>query len=642
MYIGKTRFGEELFKHLKNKTDWDPWENNLNLHFEYLYLDFGNGVQLNSYDDNLTPIVIFGLRIAYTFFIKRKYNMTFETFRYRVFKYKDIFIISNVFECIYEHLNLQPEQRIFIFLHIDEFQLIDKWKKDLFLKMVDILAPLMINPTYTYVQTFLSGTAPQAVINAKESSKVSFGPVYCPQLSFAAMLKIATYYAQKFDAEKFDCGIYKWMLFQPFLQLLEDTGGLPRALQYLFEECFKIGCGGKKFFNTIHNLNFDTIFANIKKRLQERYNMYSTIVKNEKLALELLHHSIDAIPVRLKTCLDPTNHNCTIENLERDAHIILNPYNGSVVEYTIMMPFIFICIYNDILRIMNSNLEETFRVQNTMWWQEWELFVANYEAFRTNLLIKRGKNMVNLGELYHGAYGTESTKNINVMLKELSVRQAIEQFPCLKLTDKYSGVTILWKEGNDVIVNGVSAKWGDSFRVLETDKSKTDPSEHKLLSIHQAKYNYHSVEYTYEEAQDEHIKNLEGSAAKEELLEILAHYHHITIIFTTQPFYGTVLNDNVFIIASNNFKQYFGPIFASRATFSLTKNINPNFSDLTRMVKCLPGVGNITAEEIIKNRPYKDEDDFYGKHAQAKRNREDHMNPSKKKKQKLDFYPFNV
>jgi hypothetical protein len=81
LYIGKTRFGEELFKHLKNKTNWDPWENNSNLHFEYLYLDFGNGVQLDSYDDNLTPTVIFGLRIAYTFFIEEKYNMTFETFR---------------------------------------------------------------------------------------------------------------------------------------------------------------------------------------------------------------------------------------------------------------------------------------------------------------------------------------------------------------------------------------------------------------------------------------------------------------------------------------------------------------------------------------------------------------------------------
>jgi hypothetical protein len=241
--VGKTRFGQEIFKRLENKQNWVPpeWEDNLQL--KRLYLDFGNGCQLDLYDDELAPTVIIGLRIAYVFFIEKKYIMKFETFRDRVWEHRDIFKISNVFNCIYVHLNLQPNRQLFVFLHIDEFQLIDEWEfnavnerkisvKQLFKEMINGLASYMLGPpSLIYVQTFLSGTAPQVVISAKKSSKVSFEFAKCPQLSFRAMLNIADHYAQKYDAEKFGCGTYKWMLCRPFFQLLEDTGGLPRAIQ---------------------------------------------------------------------------------------------------------------------------------------------------------------------------------------------------------------------------------------------------------------------------------------------------------------------------------------------------------------------------------------------------------------------------
>jgi hypothetical protein len=71
-------------------------------------------------------------------------------------------------------------------------------------------------------------------------------------------------------------------------------------------------------------------------------------------------------------------------------------------------------------------------------------FVANYDAFRTNLLIKRGKKSARLDKLYRGAYGTKSTLNIKVKLKELSVCCAKEQFPCTKLADKESPNSINW------------------------------------------------------------------------------------------------------------------------------------------------------------------------------------------------------
>src|SRR4051812_27286070 len=102
---------------MENNQNWVPleWENNLQL--ESLYLDFDNGCRLDSYDDELAPTVIIGLRIAYVFFIEKKYFMKFETFRDRIWEHRDIFKISNVFNCIYDHLILQPNRHLFVFLH---------------------------------------------------------------------------------------------------------------------------------------------------------------------------------------------------------------------------------------------------------------------------------------------------------------------------------------------------------------------------------------------------------------------------------------------------------------------------------------------------------------------------------------------
>ncbi|GBC51889.2 hypothetical protein GLOIN_2v414785 [Rhizophagus irregularis DAOM 181602=DAOM 197198] len=603
--IGKTRYGDELFKRLENNQNWVPpeWENKL--HIRRIYLDLGNGCKLDSYDDDLTPTVIIGLRIAYVFFIEKKFILSFTNFRDRVWKYRDIFKIPNVFDCIYAHLISQSNIQLFVFFHIDEFQNIDLWeddaiknrkmaKKQLFKEMINDLAPFMLAPqSLIYIQTFLSGTAPQVVISNKESLRVSFIFADCPQLSFRAMLNIANHYAQKYDAEKFNC----------------DTGGLPRALQYVFEVCFEIETDRKKFFGDIHKQHFNTIFYNVKHRLQERYNIYGTIEKNKKLALELLYHSIDAIPVKRKICLDPSDKDCTIENLERDAHIILSPCDDTFSEFTIKMPFFFVCLYNDKLKIVEFSLEETFRVQNTMHWQDWELFVAQYEAFRTNLLMERGKRTVHLVELYHGVFGTVSTKNIEVRLKKLSVCQAQEQFPCLKLTEKGTAKSIPWEEGEVVVVNGASAEWRDSFRVLQTVQGD------RLFSIHQAKYDYNSATYTLNNLYKEVIKNYVTSInTKKELFDKLAKHCHIMIVFTTQPFYETVSCDECFIISRKS----------------------------QRMVKCLPGVGDVTAEEIIRNRPYKSEDDFFKKHGRAKRGMEKNERENSEKKIKLDFYPFNV
>ncbi|KAF9432465.1 hypothetical protein BGZ76_010776 [Entomortierella beljakovae] len=556
--IGKTRFGKELFSHLKDNwitpSNEQPrrWRTE-NIRFHYIHLDFGNGIKLDDEDNDISnPSVIIGLRIAYCHFIQGKYKPSFETFRQLVGAHIHLFNISNVLESIQQDLGYSDELQLFIFLHIDEFQLLDQWddtnKKQgkldisLFKNAINSLAAFMMSNSPIFVQTFLSGTTPRIIISAKETSRASFGFVSCPLLSFRAMFEIAEYFAETFNAERFVYGAFKWTLCQHFLQLLEDTGGLPRAMELLFQECFKLSQGGEAFFSNIKSWNFEAIFANIKVGLENRYKLYDSAGVDKPLILTLVRHSISGKPVMRSTMLDPDDERSSIESLECDSHIILDPVSGSNREFTIRMPFFFICLYNDTLRVVDCKLEDAFRIHYDMHWQDWELFVAHFEAFRNNLLIELGTRETTLSELYHNVKGTEATMSTVVHLQKLSVRRAREQFPSLILTDK-EGKPIEWDKGDSVIVNGASAPWGGAFVTRQTQNEN-------LLFQHQDKFDYKSVKFTAEELIQEHIKNISGSLdAKGGLRRKLASYRHITIVFTTQPFDDEVTVDGCLIIS---------------------------------------------------------------------------------------------
>ncbi|CAG8640802.1 9843_t:CDS:2, partial [Paraglomus occultum] len=615
--IGKTRWGEELFDYIQNywvpPAEWtvDSWP-----HFEYICLDFGNSINLKDQDHNLDPAVLIGLQVAFAYFIHGKYEMSFGQFRMRARSCIEMFNVGDVFTSIRRKLSLQDTQHLFIFLHIDEFQMIDTWSRNsensmnsLFKNIISELAQFMLGPTKTtFVQTFLSGTAPQAVIATKEASKVSFEFVPCPLLSTASMVRIVDHYARIFDAETFEDGNskYKWKLCRPLLYLLEDTGGLPRALQHLLDVCFHVvSTDGHKFFCTINDHPYDKIFEHTKVRIQQLYNIYKAVEDNinRHLALELVHHSIEGVTVTVKQCLDPYDHLRTIENLERDAHIILSRDNHKPDQFFIKMPFLFICLYNDILRIIPAPLEKTFF--DNIYWQEWELFVAHHEAFRTNLFYEHGIQTLCLRDLYHGAYGKDSVLDIVVKLKKLTVCLANEQFPSSKLTNRANNQTI--EETNDGTV---------------------------LLMVAQDKWMHSAGTYKLHQVFEEIIKNIKGILySPENILYHLVQYHLITVFFITQPYEGDPgeLPDDCLLIARDNFEKYFGSVFSARAAFAFSQSLNPNFAEPRRMSTVLPGIGEQTARSIISKRPYYNKEDFYKKNSRIR-----------KESAELSFYPFDL
>jgi hypothetical protein len=180
----------------------------------------------------------------------------------------------------------------------------------------------------------------------------------------------------------------------------------------------------------------------------------------------------------------------------------------------IEMPFFFVVLYNNILRIITIELGDIFKVNYSMHWQDWELFVAHYEAFINNMLIVReNKSEATFRKLYCGAYGKDSTLNRTVKLKQLKVCQSLEQFPCLNLSGKFDNKPIKWEEGNDIVVNGKGAPFGNSFVAREI---LYDSENSNTLIIVQDRWDYDGKELTKIEVIKECIKNLKSLVKKSE------------------------------------------------------------------------------------------------------------------------------
>ncbi|CAB4384806.1 unnamed protein product [Rhizophagus irregularis] len=643
--IGKTRFGQELFNQVKK--DMPQYIQNIyndcniphdrrktDTHLEYLCIDFGNGHRLTPQDYGIDASIILGLRIAHAFFIEKEYGMTFQEFRFALKQYRDSFNNFHFNVVIREcrkSLNLSDKHLFFLYLHIDEFQLIDSWDKNdksnpptnLFYNMIHNISEYMLKSALpAFIQPFLSGTAPLAVIKQKEASRISFQFVDCPLLNDKSIIRITDHFAEKFNAGIANYA-YKWKYCRQMLQLLRDTGGLPRALQRLFIVCFGAdGRQGREFFKKLERKEVDFVdyFIKVKDTLDKQYGIKYYVKNNRNVATKLMYFCIEGIPIDPNGCLDENNPALTIRSLESDKHIIISSVKVEQSDelFFINMPFYFICLYNDILSIVNPTLVRKF-YDERMYWKEWEMFVAYHEAFRTNLAIKMGRKTMMLRELYPNADKSDVNFDMSVKLKPLRVCEANEQFPLTNpLTEKSDGEIIDWQSGDVVVINGSS----DVFFVREL----VDIFYIKFIMISQCKWDYGSKKMP-ESKVEEYEKNLQNFYAAAIDNE---NYIPITIIFTSQPYSKEKQESGILVISKEDFKKHFGPVFSSRASFAIAGNTNPNFWEKNRLKNVLDGIGDVSIGNVIKKRPYYSDDDYRDK------------NPGAKKIPKMDYFPFDV
>jgi hypothetical protein len=136
----------------------------------------------------------------------------------------------------------------------------DECREDkLFRYIINVLACLVMKVISLLFKNFFR----EAAIKEKEVSKTSLASIKCPMLTTKSMIQIVDFYAKKCGAEKIN-DEYSWKLCNSFLQIIQDTGGLSRALQFILTICFnKLNDNGKAFFQNISGQDFDEIFRKL-------------------------------------------------------------------------------------------------------------------------------------------------------------------------------------------------------------------------------------------------------------------------------------------------------------------------------------------------------------------------------------------
>ncbi|CAG8760272.1 2705_t:CDS:1, partial [Ambispora leptoticha] len=227
-----------------------------------------------------------------------------------------------------------------------------------------------------FVQLFLSGTARQDVTWQKEPTMYSFEFVDCSLLNMQARINIINHFATKSGfSEK------TWNLQERMYFLLCDTGGLPRAIQCLLQRCFGMNYETTDvFFENISSLDYSHIYDDVAEDLNTKYGIKQWVIDHRELAEVIIDRCLAIIPSRRSDLLSP-NHSDTLESLERYQHLVLTDYSrdGRVL---ITVPPIFINIYIQVLSRPTSRLKMSFLPGWEMKWNGFEIFVAEYVAFR--------------------------------------------------------------------------------------------------------------------------------------------------------------------------------------------------------------------------------------------------------------------
>ncbi|UZO07637.1 uncharacterized protein OCT59_027917 [Rhizophagus irregularis] len=565
--IGKTRYGVELFNCLDKEWKISKGQKPYML---YMLFDFTNGYALDEYeiqgDIKIASEIILGLRLAYHYLVHKKYVMSFTVFRTKSNEYKQCFRLSNVLLYIHnlEHESLiQRGKHLFIFLQIDEFQLIFKERnggEKLFKQLMYTLGHHMAGEIpEVFVQTLLSGTAPQDAIRAMEPTMYSIEPLDLPLLSLESRLEIMREFATNHGVS--DC---VWVPKVWIHQLLLDTGGLPRALEYLFAEFFgQDFTRVKEFFEDLEKKKLipSTIYTSVSKDIDTAYKIKPYAREHKMLIYELVYRNIMEIESDISDVLQDGDHRIKLEHLERDRHLILRRLEEKD-KVQIDIPYFFMYHYASVLGVFTEHLNHAFLLDEIWSWQNWEKFIADFITSRINMIdVLNKEKLLKLGNFFRG-----SVDEPDPILIAIQCRLRKNLLNLKTIEDEHK------RNAN------ISHKMEEKARKLKNDSKIASREKKEELRKEAEKYT--------------------------QLGNLLSKYRVITIFVTTQRFNEELerIPNDCILIHQEKFDTFFGPVFSSRTKFVMTRDSNPNLSTASQLTSRYKAISQDIGERIEQTR----------------------------------------
>ncbi|PKC53681.1 hypothetical protein RhiirA1_543118 [Rhizophagus irregularis] len=460
-----------------------------------------------------------------------------------------------------------------------------KWGGKLFKQLMYTLGNHMTGEIpEVFVQTLLSGTAPQDAIRAMEPTMYSIEPLDLPLLSLESRLEIMREFATNHDVS--DC---VWVPKVWIHQLLLDTGGLPRALD-------------------------------VSKDIDTAYKIKPYAREHKMLIYELVYRNIMEIESDISDVLQDGDHSIKLEHLERDRHLILRRLEEQD-KVQIDIPYFFMYHYASVLGVFTEHLNHAFLPDEIWSWQNWEKFIADFITSRINMIdVLNKEKLLKLGNFFRGS-GSNVTLGQLINFGSVEIYELNHQFPCLNLSAK-EGKTAVLKPGY-IMINGYSAPFADIFFLVDEPDPiliaiqcrlrknllnlKTIEDEHKRNANishkmeEKARKLKNDSKIASREKKEELRKEAEGYT---QLGNLLSKYRVITIFVTTQRFNEELerIPNDCILIHQEKFDTFFGPLFSSRTKFVMTRDSNPNLSTASQLTSRYKAISQDIGERIEQTR----------------------------------------
>ncbi|CAG8500202.1 16689_t:CDS:2 [Funneliformis caledonium] len=426
--VGKSRFLDEVEELIKKKAEES--HNNAFTNMIVINTTYGNSTVADDIDEKIQAQASLAIRILFEYFrpkhqdYPQSYNfVSFRSyFRQHHNNSSDVsdFTLDTALQIIYKdfvQINpTTPNPLLVLVLGIDEFNKLHIQNKDVCGKLIHAIGGTMCGPpSNIFFIPILSGT-----IEGPLNDYIS-GSMHQPLLLPLYLLEdddaIAIGKAMKlFDDQYVKCHPY-------FRMSIGDIGGHAKTLEF-FYQIFKEQSNQKD--GHINKIKMVNVMGDVKSAVKRKYHLDS----RSEWMTELLAKAILGLPVNKKDTIKVGDEFKSYQDLSSMGILNLVPIKKGKC-YNVRLPYIWVFIL--VQSSEHSGMDywkSMIDYDEPMHWQNFEMFNAKFWALRLSLFRLLGYKKINLGELLKGAKFSRGFPNVEVSLpKDLKICKLLHQYP---------------------------------------------------------------------------------------------------------------------------------------------------------------------------------------------------------------------
>ncbi|CAG8437484.1 16972_t:CDS:2 [Funneliformis caledonium] len=567
---GKSRFLQELVNIIRDKALSSGDQNVVSILGSAVFLNvtYGNGTEASDFDVSIGAEASIALRILFSYFVHG--NKSFAGFRDKIGKENARELtLSLVLRAIYLS-KLKEDKNInelAIIVGIDEVNKLHDKDYDKFLHLVSAVGSASCNFTVDLISEETGSSIPE------KTGKVFFAPVFAGTVegplqsiitkSMHPPLQLPLHLLDIEDMLKIACNlgfdedyVYKNNLFR---RLISDIGGQVRALEVFYEN-ISVASRNQK----LDDINLLSIMNKIEVVLGTRYAFrnHARIV-TPVLANAILYRPVNADDSPGK---DANDQPVSYKTLKSNGILTLEPTDEGNSFY-IRLPYLWVRLL--IIHAGNS-INKFWHVMidpnDPFYWQDWEIFNVKFWALRYCLFSALGHEKIKLKELLKGTrYSNLMDEDMDVDIPDhtsICVHYLNHRFPPSNrnydMVDSEGRICkVLFNDNNKIYKNGGGAE-GDGFCFLV--------GERKIIFL--------SFQMKWREKDSANPEKIDDKLIKDEYkkstdvsTKIGLDDWILLILSNRKSTYTMDLPLNCVIVDIDNFNDFYGNIYSSRAQF---------------------------------------------------------------------------